>query len=183
MPTASIEEAISAIADGRMVVVVDDEDRENEGDLIVAAEHATPERMAFFVRHTSGLICAAVTAERADQLDLPLMVERNTEAQRTAFTVTVDYRAGTTTGISAADRSRTSLALVDPATRPEDLARPGHLHVLRAREGGVLKRAGHTEASVDLARLAGLSPAGVLCEVVTEDGLGMARRDELEVFA
>ena len=183
MSTASIEDAISAIGEGRMVVVVDDEDRENEGDLIVAAEHATPETMAFFVRHTSGLICAAVTAERADQLDLPLMVERNTEAQRTAFTVTVDYRSGTTTGISAADRSRTSMALVDPSTRPEDLARPGHLHVLRARDGGVLKRAGHTEAAVDLARLAGLSPAGVLCEVVTEDGLGMARRDELEGFA
>jgi 3,4-dihydroxy 2-butanone 4-phosphate synthase/GTP cyclohydrolase II len=183
VPTASIEEAIEAIGTGRMVVVVDDEDRENEGDLIVAAEHATPETMAFFVRHTSGLICASITAERADQLDLPLMVERNTEAQRTAFTVTVDYRAGTTTGISAADRSRTALALVDPSTRPEDLARPGHLHVLRAREGGVLKRAGHTEAAVDLARLAGLAPAGVLCEVVTEDGLGMARRDELELFA
>ncbi|HEX6392188.1 MAG TPA: bifunctional 3,4-dihydroxy-2-butanone-4-phosphate synthase/GTP cyclohydrolase II [Acidimicrobiales bacterium] len=183
MPTASIEEAIAAIGAGRMVVVVDDEDRENEGDLIVAAEHATPDTMAFFVRHTSGLICASITAERADQLDLPLMVERNTEAQRTAFTVTVDYRAGTTTGISAADRSRTAQALVDPSTRPEDLARPGHLHVLRAREGGVLKRAGHTEAAVDLARLAGLSPAGVLCEVVTEDGLGMARRDDLEIFA
>jgi 3,4-dihydroxy 2-butanone 4-phosphate synthase/GTP cyclohydrolase II len=183
VPTASIEEAIAAIGAGRMVVVVDDEDRENEGDLIVAAEHATPETMAFFVRHTSGLICASITAERADQLDLPLMVERNTEAQRTAFTVTVDFRAGTTTGISAADRSRTAQALVDPSTRPEDLARPGHLHVLRAREGGVLKRAGHTEAAVDLARLAGLAPAGVLCEVVTEDGLGMARRDDLEIFA
>ncbi len=183
MPTASIDDAIAAIAGGQIVVVVDDEDRENEGDLIVAAEHATPETMAFFVRHTSGLICAAITAERADHLDLPLMVERNTEAQRTAFTVTVDYRSGTTTGISAADRSRTARALIDPDTRPEDLARPGHLHVLRAREGGVLKRAGHTEASVDLARLAGLVPAGVLCEVVTEDGLGMARRDELEKFA
>ena len=180
---ALIEDAIAAIAAGQMVVVVDDEDRENEGDLIVAAEHATPEAMAFFVRHTSGLICAAVTTERADQLDLPLMVERNTEAQRTAFTVTVDYREGTTTGISATDRSLTARSLVDPMTRPEDLARPGHLHVLRAREGGVLKRAGHTEAAVDLARLAGVAPAGVLCEVVTEDGLGMARRDELEAFA
>lgn len=166
-----------------MVVVVDDEDRENEGDLIVAAEHATPEAMAFFVRHTSGLICAAVTAERADQLNLPLMVEKNTEAQRTAFTVTVDFRHGTTTGISAKDRSLTARALVDPTTRPEDLARPGHLHVLRARDGGVLKRAGHTEAAVDLPRLAGLVPAGVLCELVTEDGLGMARREELEAFA
>jgi len=183
VPIATIEEATTAIAAGRMVVVVDDEDRENEGDLIIAAEHATPEAMAFFVRHTSGLICASITSERADELDLPLMVARNTESQRTAFTVTVDYRVGTTTGISATDRSLTARALVDPKTRPEDLARPGHLHVLRAREGGVLKRAGHTEAAVDLARMAGLTPAGVLCEVVTDDGLGMARLPDLEAFA
>jgi len=183
VPTATIEEAVAAIAAGRMVVVVDDADRENEGDLIVAAEHATPEVMAFFVRHTSGLICASITSERADELDLPLMVARNTESQRTAFTVTVDARVGTTTGISATDRSLTARALVDPQTRPDDLARPGHLHVLRAREGGVLKRAGHTEAAVDLARLAGLAPAGVLCEVVTDDGLGMARLPDLEAFA
>lgn len=183
MPSAAIEDAVTAIAAGQMVVVVDDEDRENEGDLIIAAEHATPEAMGFFVRYTSGLICASVTNARADELDLPLMVERNTEAQRTAFTVTVDYRTGTSTGISAQDRSITARALVDPATRAEDLARPGHLHVLRAREGGVLKRAGHTEAAVDLARMAGLAPAGVLCEVVTEDGMGMARRDDLEAFA
>jgi 3,4-dihydroxy 2-butanone 4-phosphate synthase/GTP cyclohydrolase II len=183
VPTAAIAEAIAAIAAGQMVVVVDDEDRENEGDLIVAAEHATPEVMAFFVRHTSGLICASVTSQRADELDLPLMVARNTESQRTAFTVTVDYRLGTTTGISATDRSLTARALVDPATRPEDLNRPGHLHVLRARDGGVLKRAGHTEAAVDLARMAGLTPAGVLCEVVTDDGLGMARLPDLEKFA
>jgi len=166
-----------------MVVVVDDEDRENEGDLIISAEYATPESMAFFVRHTSGLICAAITNQRADELDLPLMVDRNTEAQRTAFTVTVDYRVGTTTGISASDRAATARALIEPDTRPEDLARPGHLHVLRAREGGVLKRAGHTEAAVDLARMAGLAPAGVLCEIVTEDGLEMARRADLEDFA
>jgi 3,4-dihydroxy 2-butanone 4-phosphate synthase/GTP cyclohydrolase II len=183
LPTAAIEDAVAAIAAGQMVVVVDDEDRENEGDLIVAAEYATPEVMGFFVRHTSGLICASITNARADQLDLPLMVERNTESQRTAFTVTVDFRMGTSTGISASDRSLTARALVDPRTRPEDLARPGHLHVLRAREGGVLKRAGHTEAAVDLARLAGLTPAGVLCEIVTEDGLEMARRDDLEAFA
>jgi 3,4-dihydroxy 2-butanone 4-phosphate synthase/GTP cyclohydrolase II len=181
--SATIEDAIAAIASGQMVVVVDDEDRENEGDLIVAAEHATPETMAFYVRHTSGLICAAITNERADELDLPLMVEHNTESQRTAFTVTVDFRIGTTTGISASDRSMTTRALVDPKTTPDDLTRPGHLHVLRARDGGVLKRAGHTEASVDLARLAGLAPAGVLCEIVTADGLGMARRAELEEFA
>ncbi|MDE3203674.1 MAG: bifunctional 3,4-dihydroxy-2-butanone-4-phosphate synthase/GTP cyclohydrolase II [Acidobacteriota bacterium] len=183
MPTSSIEEAVAAVAAGGMVVVVDDEDRENEGDLIIAAEHATPEAMGFFVRHTSGLICAAVTNARADELDLPLMVERNTEAQRTAFTVTIDYREGTTTGISAQDRSLTARSLARPATRPDDLARPGHLHVLRARDGGVLKRAGHTEAAVDLARMAGLAPAGVLCEIVTDDGMGMARRDELEAFA
>jgi 3,4-dihydroxy 2-butanone 4-phosphate synthase/GTP cyclohydrolase II len=183
VPSATIDDAVAAIAAGRMVVVVDDEDRENEGDLIVAAEHATPEVMAFFVRHTSGLICASITSDRADELDLPLMVARNTESQRTAFTVTVDYRKGTTTGISATDRSLTARALVHPDTRPDDLARPGHLHVLRAREGGVLKRAGHTEAAVDLARMAGLAPAGVLCEVVTPDGLGMARLPELEAFA
>ena len=183
MPLAPIEDAIAAIGRGEMVVVVDDEDRENEGDLIVAAGATTAEVMAFFVKHTSGLICAAITDERADALDLPLMVARNTESQRTAFTVTVDARKGTTTGISATDRAVTVRALIDPRTRPFDLARPGHLHVLRARDGGVLKRAGHTEAAVDLARLAGLEPAGVLCEVVTEDGLGMARRDELERFA
>ncbi|MGI8491459.1 MAG: bifunctional 3,4-dihydroxy-2-butanone-4-phosphate synthase/GTP cyclohydrolase II [Acidimicrobiales bacterium] len=183
MPTATIEEAIASIDRGEVVVVVDDEDRENEGDLILAAERTTAEQMAFFVRHTSGLICAAVTNQRADELELPLMVANNTEAQRTAFTVTVDARRGTSTGISAGDRAATVKALVDPATRPGDLARPGHLHVLRARDGGVLKRAGHTEAVVDLARLAGLAPAGVLCEVVTEDGLEMARREELERFA
>jgi 3,4-dihydroxy 2-butanone 4-phosphate synthase/GTP cyclohydrolase II len=183
MPTASIEEAVAAVAAGEMVIVVDDEDRENEGDLIVAAQHATPEVMAFFVRYTSGLICAAITSDRADELDLPLMVARNTESQRTAFTVTVDLAKGTTTGISAVDRSLTARALVDSDTRPHDLTRPGHLHVLRARDGGVLKRAGHTEAAVDLARLAGLPPAGVLCEVVTDDALGMARRDDLESFA
>jgi 3,4-dihydroxy 2-butanone 4-phosphate synthase/GTP cyclohydrolase II len=178
-----VEAAIAAIARGEIVVVVDDEDRENEGDLIVAGEFATPETLAFFVRWTSGLICAAVTEERADELELPLMVTANTEVQRTAFTVTVDAIAGTSTGISAADRSATVQALVDPATKPTDLARPGHLHVLRAKEGGVLQRAGHTEATVDLARLAGLAPVGVLCEVVSADGVGMARRPELEEFA
>jgi 3,4-dihydroxy 2-butanone 4-phosphate synthase/GTP cyclohydrolase II len=180
---AAMNDAVEAIRRGEIVVVVDDEDRENEGDLIVAASHATPEAMAFFVRHTSGLICASVTGQRADELDLPLMVARNTEAQRTAFTVTVDYRHGTTTGISAADRAATAKALVDPGVRAGDFNRPGHLHVLRARDGGVLKRAGHTEAAVDLARLAGLPPAGVLCEVVSADRLSMARRPELEAFA
>ena len=183
MSFATIPEAVDAVARGEIVVVVDDEDRENEGDLIIAAEFATAEKIAFFVKHTSGLICAPITAERADELDLPLMVAQNTESQRTAFTVTVDYRHGTTTGISAADRARTIRSLIDPATRPADLARPGHIHVLRSREGGVLKRAGHTEAAVDLARMAGLYPAGVLCEVVTDDGMGMARLPELTEFA
>ncbi len=183
MAFASIEDAVSAIGRGEIVVVVDDEDRENEGDLIMAAEYATPEKIAFFVKHTSGLICAPITNERADELDLPLMVAQNTESQRTAFTVTVDYRHGTTTGISAVDRAKTIRSLINPATRPADLARPGHIHVLRAREGGVLKRAGHTEAAVDLARMAGLYPAGVLCELVTEDRMGMARLPELERFA
>ena len=183
MPFDPIPDAIEAIGRGEIVVVVDDEDRENEGDLIMAAEFATPAKIAFFVRHTSGLICAPVTNERADQLDLPLMVPINTEAQRTAFTVTVDYRHGTSTGISAADRSKTIQALIDPRTRRADLARPGHIHVLRAREGGVLKRAGHTEAAIDLARLAGCYPAGVLCELVTEDSMEMARLPDLETFA
>jgi len=183
MPLDTIDKAIAAIGRGEIVVVVDDEDRENEGDLIMAAEFATPEKIAFFVKHTSGLICAPVTEARADELDLPLMVSVNTESHRTAFTVTVDYRHGTSTGISAGDRASTIRALIDPASQPTDFNRPGHIHVLRARDGGVLKRAGHTEAAVDLARLAGLYPAGVLCEIVTDDGLEMARRPELERFA
>jgi 3,4-dihydroxy 2-butanone 4-phosphate synthase/GTP cyclohydrolase II len=166
-----------------MAVVVDDEDRENEGDLVMAAEAATPENIAFFLAHTSGVICAPLLPERADALDLPLMVTANTEAQRTAFTVSVDYRHGTTTGISAADRSATIAGLIDPATRPNDLNRPGHIFPLRYRTGGVLKRAGHTEATVDLSRAAGLSPAGVLCEIVTEDKSEMARLPDLERFA
>src|SRR3954454_17949299 len=183
MPFAPVEKAIAAIGRGEIVIVVDDEDRENDGDLIVAAEVATPEAIAFFVRHTSGLICSPITAERADELDLPLMVVANTESQRTAFTVTLSYRHGTTPGISASDRAATIRALIDPATRPTELARPGHIHVLRAREGGTLKRAGHTESAVDLARMAGLYPAGVLCEIVTEDKLDMMRSADLEKFA
>ncbi len=178
---ARVEEAVAAVGRGEVVVVVDDEDRENEGDLIMAAELATPERIAFFVRHTSGLICMPVEGERLDELELPLMVADNTESQRTAFTVTVDYRHGTTTGISAADRCATIRALIDPSTRPADLTRPGHILPLRYRPGGVLKRAGHTEAAVDLARMAGLLPAGVLCEVVNDDGT-MARVPDLERF-
>jgi 3,4-dihydroxy 2-butanone 4-phosphate synthase/GTP cyclohydrolase II len=178
---APIEDAVAAIGRGEIVVVVDDEDRENEGDLIMAAEFATAETIAFFVRHTSGVICMPLTAERTRELDLPLMVHDNTESHRTAFTVSVDFRSGTTTGISAADRAATIRALIDPATRPRDLARPGHIFPLRYSEGGVLKRAGHTEAAVDLARMAGLYPAGVLCEIVNDDGT-MARVPDLEVF-
>ncbi|MGH9278201.1 MAG: bifunctional 3,4-dihydroxy-2-butanone-4-phosphate synthase/GTP cyclohydrolase II [Acidimicrobiales bacterium] len=183
MPFATVEDTVAAFARGEIVVVVDDADRENEGDLIVAAEFATPETIAFFLSHTSGVICIPMPGERLDALELPPMVVDNTESNRTAFTISVDARAGTTTGISAADRAATIAALVDPATRPTDLVRPGHMYPLRYREGGVLKRGGHTEAAVDLARMAGLYPAGVLCEVVSEDKTGMARLPELERFA
>jgi 3,4-dihydroxy 2-butanone 4-phosphate synthase/GTP cyclohydrolase II len=179
---ASIPDAIEEIRKGNIVVVVDDADRENEGDLIMAAEKVTPEAIAFIVRHTSGVICVPVTGERLDELQIPLMVAANTDHQRTAFTVSVDARNGVTTGISAADRAATIRAIVDPSTVPEDLSRPGHIFPLRYREGGVLKRAGHTEASVDLARLAGLAPVGVLCETVNEDGT-MARLPDLVRFA
>jgi 3,4-dihydroxy 2-butanone 4-phosphate synthase / GTP cyclohydrolase II len=182
-PFAPIDEAVAAIARGEIIVVVDDEDRENEGDLIMAAEHVTPEKIAFFLHHTSGFICAPVTSERARELDLRPMVEHNTESMRTAFLVSVDYRHGTSTGISAFDRAATVQALVSPATRPGDLARPGHILPLEAREGGVLKRAGHTEATVDLARMAGLYPAGILCEIVDDKKMGMARQPELRRFA
>ncbi|MCZ7526075.1 MAG: bifunctional 3,4-dihydroxy-2-butanone-4-phosphate synthase/GTP cyclohydrolase II [Acidimicrobiia bacterium] len=182
MPFTEIENAIGAIRRGELVVVVDDEDRENEGDLIMAAEKVTPEAIGFMVRHTSGVICLPIVGERLDELQLPLMVADNTEGQRTAFTVSVDAKRGTTTGISAADRAATVLALIDHSIGPEDLARPGHIFPLRYREGGVLKRAGHTEAAVDLARLAGLYPAGVLAEVVNDDGT-MARLPQLERFA
>jgi 3,4-dihydroxy 2-butanone 4-phosphate synthase/GTP cyclohydrolase II len=182
MPFTTIENAIDAIARGEAVVVVDDANRENEGDLIIAAEKTTPETMAFMVRHTSGVICMPLEGTRLDELQLPMMVAENTTAYRTAFTVSVDAKRGTTTGISAPDRTTTVHALIDPATRPDDLARPGHIFPLRYREGGVLKRAGHTEAAVDLARLAGLSPAGVLAEVVNDDGT-MSRLPELEAFA
>src|SRR5689334_4261581 len=153
MPFADIEKAVAAIGRGEIVVVVDDEDRENEGDLIMAAEAVTPEHIAFFLQHTSGVICQPLLPERLDDLDLPLMVTNNTESNRTAFTVSVDARNGTTTGISSADRAATVRALIDPVTRPNDLARPGHIFPLRYREGGVLNRAGHTEAAVDLARM------------------------------
>jgi 3,4-dihydroxy 2-butanone 4-phosphate synthase / GTP cyclohydrolase II len=179
---APIPEAIEEIRRGRMVIVVDDADRENEGDLIMAAERVTPEAIAFIVRHTSGVICMPVMGERLDELEVPLMVASNTDSRRTAFTVSVDARSGVTTGISAADRAHTIRTMIDPVTQPADLSRPGHIFPLRYREGGVLKRAGHTEAAVDLARLAGLYPAGVLCETVNEDGT-MSRLPDLVVFA
>jgi len=179
---ASIPDAIEEIKQGRMVIVVDDADRENEGDLIMAAERVTPEAIAFIVRHTSGVICMPVIGQRLDELEIPLMVAANTDSRRTAFTVSVDARAGVTTGISAADRARTIQAIIHPGTEPADLSRPGHIFPLRYREGGVLKRAGHTEAAVDLARLAGLYPAGVLCETVNEDGT-MSRLPDLTRFA
>jgi 3,4-dihydroxy 2-butanone 4-phosphate synthase/GTP cyclohydrolase II len=182
MSFTQIERAIAAVGRGDLVIVVDDADRENEGDLIMAAERVSSEAMGFMIRHTSGVICAPLEAERLEELQLPLMVANNTEAQRTAFTVSVDARHGTTTGISAADRATTVKVLLDPGTRADDLARPGHIFPLRYREGGVLKRAGHTEAAVDLARLAGCYPGGVLAEVTNDDG-SMARLPELERFA
>ena len=180
-PFAPIEEIVAAIGRGEIVVMVDDEDRENEGDLIMAAQFATPEKIAFIVRHTSGVVVAPLTGERCDDLRLPLMVEHNTESHRTAFTVSVDLIEGTSTGISAADRAATLCALADPEVGFAAFARPGHIFPLRAREGGVLKRAGHTEAAVDLARMAGLQPAGIICEIVNEDG-SMSRLPQLIEF-
>lgn len=179
----AIERAVADIADGRPVVVVDDEDRENEGDLIFAAEKATPELLAFMVRYTSGYICVPLTEADCDRLDLPPMYHTNQDRRGTAYTVTVDARDGVGTGISAADRAHTIRLLADPDSKPTDFTRPGHVVPLRAKEGGVLRRPGHTEAAVDLARMAGLRPAGVLCEIVSQKDDGdMARREELEIF-
>ena len=178
----TVEEAVSEIRRGKMVIVVDDASRENEGDLIMAAEKVTPEAINFISREGRGLVCVPMTGERLDDLDLHPMVGRNTSIMGTAFAVSVDAVKGTTTGISAYDRATTILALVDPSTRPGDLARPGHIFPLRASDGGVLKRAGHTEATIDLLRLAGLRPAGVLCEIMSEDG-SMARLPELTRMA
>src|SRR5215472_17375520 len=178
----SVERAIAEVAAGRPVVVVDDADRENEGDIIFAASKATPALLAFTIRHTSGVICAPMLGEDLDRLQLPLMTTQNTERMRTAFTVSVDARDGVTTGISAADRARTVRTLVDSATEPYELVRPGHVFPLRYTEGGVLRRPGHTEAAVDLARLAGLPPVGVLAEVVNDDGT-MKRLPGLRAFA
>ena len=182
MSFAPIEDIIAAVGRGEMVIMVDDEDRENEGDLIVAADAVTPQQLGFMLRHTSGIICLPVIGERLDELDLPMMVARNTDVRRTAFTVSIDVREGTTTGISASDRWRTIRAVLDPATRPQDLARPGHMYPLRYEPGGVLKRTGHTEAAVDLARVAGRYPAGVLAEVMNDDG-SVARVPQLLDFA
>ena len=179
---ASIEDAIAAIRAGEMVIVVDDEDRENEGDLTMAAEKITPEAINFMAKHGRGLICLAMTPERLDELEVPLMVSKNSSRFETAFCVSIEARERTTTGISAADRAATVLAAMDPATKPADLIRPGHMFPLRARNAGVLARAGQTEAAVDLARLAGLHPAGVICEIMSEDGT-MARVPELCQFA
>ena len=178
---APIDDVIAAIARGEMVVIVDDEDRENEGDLIMAAEHVTAEKLAFIIRHTSGVVVAPLPGERCDDLRLPMMVDHNTESHRTAFTVSVDLLEGTSTGISAADRALTIRALADGTVGYQAFARPGHVFPLRAREGGVLKRAGHTEAAVDLARMAGCEPAGVICEIQNDDGT-MARLPQLIEF-
>src|SRR6202162_426163 len=181
MPFVPIPEAIEEIRAGRMLVVVDDEDRENEGDLTITAEKVTPEIINFMATHGRGLICLALTAERCDYLRLPLMSPQNTSNFGTAFCESIDAREGTTTGISAMDRTRTILAAIHPNTRPVDLARPGHVFPLRAKDGGVLVRAGQTEASVDLARLAGLNPSGVICEIMNEDGT-MSRVPQLIDF-
>ncbi len=181
MPTSTVEEAIADISAGRMVIIVDDEDRENEGDLAMAAEKVTPEAINFMATRGKGLICVPVMGQRLEQLRLPMMVQDNTARLSTAFTVSVDALNGTTTGISAQDRSATVKALIDPSTKPEDLARPGHVFPLRYMEGGVLVRAGQTEAVVDLSRLAGLYPAGIICEIMDEDGT-MARMPQLEAL-
>jgi len=182
MPFATIEEAVQRYQRGEFVIIVDDEDRENEGDLCLAAEKVTPEAVNFMARHARGLICVALTEERCAELELPLMVENNTSPFGTAFTVSIEARGRITTGISVFDRAETIRVAMDPRTRPADLLRPGHVFPLRARKGGVLKRAGQTEASVDLARIAGMNPAAVICEIMNEDG-SMARLPDLRMFA
>jgi 3,4-dihydroxy 2-butanone 4-phosphate synthase/GTP cyclohydrolase II len=184
MTFGTIEQAIEDLRNGKVVIVADDEDRENEGDLICAAELITPETVNFMITHARGWVCLALPAERCEQLELPQMQVQNTESQRTAFTVTIDAEArfGVGTGISASDRAKTIHVAINPATVPSDLRRPGHIQPVRARPGGVLQRVGHTEAAVDLARLAGLYPAGVICEILQADG-SPARRPQLELFA
>lgn len=182
MPLATIEAAVEDIKNGKMIIIVDDEDRENEGDLVCAAEKVTPEIISFMAVHGRGLICLPLTEERCDELQLSPQTADNTSSMGTAFTVSIEAREGVTTGISAADRAKTILTAVDPQTKPNDLARPGHIFPLRARRGGVLVRVGQTEASVDIARIAGLNPSAVICEIMNDDGT-MARMPELEVFA
>ncbi len=184
MPLSRVEEVIEDVKNGKLIIIVDDEDRENEGDLMIAAEKVTPEAINFMSKYGRGLICLSLTEERINELELPLMVNdaNNTAAYGTAFTVSIDAKEGITTGISAFDRATTILKAIDPKTKPEDLARPGHIFPLRARRGGVLERAGQTEASVDIARIAGLYPAGVICEIMNEDGT-MARMPQLEKFS
>lgn len=182
MSFSSIAHAIATIRMGRMIIVVDDENRENEGDLLIAAEAVRPEDIAFMMRRGQGLICTALPGERLDALEIPMMVENNTDPYATAFTVSVDYKFGTSTGISAADRAATIRALVDPKARPDDFARPGHVFPLRANPGGVLSRRGHTEAAIDLTSLAGKTRGGVICEIAKDDG-SMMRLDDLMVFA
>ena len=182
MPLATIDEAVADIREGKMIIIVDDEDRENEGDLVCAAEKVTPEIINFMAVHGRGLICLPMTEERCDELQLFPQTTENTSSMGTAFTTSIEAREGVTTGISAADRAKTILTAVDPASKPSDLARPGHVFPLRAKRGGVLVRVGQTEASVDIARSAGLHPAAVICEIMNDDGT-MARLPELEVFA
>src|SRR5258707_3042947 len=178
----TITEAIEDIKAGKTIIVVDDEERENEGDFLTAARNATPEAINFMVKHGRGLLCTPITKKRANELDLQPMVSHNTQSHETNFTVSVDLVEGCTTGISATDRSKTTLALIDPLTKPEDLGRPGHIFPLIAKDGGVLRRPGHTEAAVDLTVMAGLEPAGLICEIMKEDG-EMARVPDLLVFA
>jgi 3,4-dihydroxy 2-butanone 4-phosphate synthase / GTP cyclohydrolase II len=182
MPLATIEEAVEDIKNGKIVIIVDDEDRENEGDLVCAAEKVTPEIINFMAVHGRGLICLPLTEERCDELQLPMQTNENTSGFGTAFTVSIEAKEGVTTGISAADRAKTILTAVNPNSKPNDLARPGHVFPLRAKTGGVLVRVGQTEASVDIARIAGLNPSAVICEIMNDDGT-MARLPELEVFA
>ena len=182
MSLATIEEAAADIRDGKMIIIVDDEDRENEGDLVCAAEKVTPEIINFMITHARGLICLPMTEDRCDELMLPPQTSNNTSSMGTAFTISIEAREGVTTGISAADRAKTILTAVDPETKPSDLARPGHIFPLRAKRGGVLVRVGQTEGSVDIARIAGLNPSAVICEIMNEDGT-MARLPQLKVFA
>lgn len=180
----SMEDALEAFARGEFLVVMDDEGRENEGDLIIAASHCTTEKMAWMIKHTSGYICIALPKERLEELEIPMMVVQNEDPHRTAYTVTVDYKHGTTTGISAHDRALTARSLASSSSKPSDFTRPGHMVPLRARDGGVLTRRGHTETAIDLCMLTGLPPAGLLCELVNDDEQGtMARRDDCRAFA